>query len=403
MCTENASSRSQARTAVIQMQIGIDGCCWTHRRGYGRFLRELLPALGRADSVHSYHVYLDSSSYPEFDLGPPFIAHQATTQKGVIQSATETSHRSLRDIAAMSRSVRQPLDLFFFPSVYSYFPLLRRIPVLVAIHDTIADRNPRFAFSSKKQEWLWRLKVRAALAQADTIVTVSEHSRRSIAEWFHVPASRIAVIQEAASSVFQPGSYPPPHRPFALYAGGISPNKNLPSLIRSFARTGARLRGAQLILAGDYESDQFKGNYAEVRSLITELDLENDVILTGLVSDSELCRLYNTCTVFVMPSLDEGFGLPAVEAMSCGRAVIVSRGTSLEEVTADAGILVDPQSIEQISDAIDRVFSDEQLRCSLGERALRRANEFSWDQSARQLLGVCEETYARSHGSPVRG
>jgi alpha-1,3-rhamnosyl/mannosyltransferase len=385
------------------MQIGIDGCCWNHGRGYGRFLRELLPALGRADSAHSYHVYLDSSSYPEFDLGPPFTAHEATTQKGVIQSATETSHRSLRDIAAMSRCVRESLDLFFFPSVYSYFPLLRRIPVLVGIHDTIADRNPRFAFSSKKQEWLWRLKVRAALAQADTIVTVSEYSRRSIVEWFQVPAGRVVVIQEAASSVFRPQSYPPPDRPFALYVGGISPNKNLLSLIRAFARTEARLRGAQLILAGDYESDQFRGNYAEVRSLIAELDLKNDVILTGLVSDSELCRLYNTCTVFVMPSLDEGFGLPAVEAMSCGRAVIVSRGNSLEEVIADAGILVDPLSLEQIADAVDRVFSDKELRCSLGERALRRANEFSWDRSARRLLSVFEETYGRTHGCSSGG
>src|SRR5579863_6709185 len=377
------------------MQIGIDGCCWNHGRGFGRFLREVLPALGRAEAAHSYHVYLDSSSYPSFDLGPPFRAHRVATQKGVIESATETNHRSLRDIAAMSRSVREPLDLFFFPSVYSYFPLLRRIPMFVGIHDTIADRNPRFAFSSKKQEWLWRLKVRAALAQADAIVTVSEYSRRSIMEWFQVAASKVVVIQEAASSIFRPGSYPPPRRPFALYVGGISPNKNLPALIRSFAQTGARLRGAQLILAGDYDSDQFKGNYAEVRSLITELGLESDVILTGLVTDSELCRLYNTCTVFVMPSLDEGFGLPVVEAMSCGRAVIVSRGNSLEEVIADAGILVDPQSIEQIADAIDRVFSDEELRCSLGERALGRANEFSWDRSARQLLKVFEEIYAR--------
>ena len=135
---------------------------------------------------------------------------------------------------------------------------------------------------------------------------------------------------------------------------------------------------------------------------LRELDLENDVILTGLVSDSELCRLYNTCTVFVMPSLDEGFGLPAVEATACGRAVIVSRGTSLEEVTADAGILVDPQSVEQIGDAIDRVFSDEELRCSLGERALHQANEFSWDRSARQLLTVFEETCARSAAGPAR-
>ena len=82
----------------------------------------------------------------------------------------------------------------------------------------------------------------------------------------------------------------------------------------------------------------------------------------------------------------------------CGRAVIVSRGNSLEEVIADAGLVVDPRSIEQIADAIDRVFSDEELRCTLGERALRRAKQFSWDQSARQLLKMFVDTYSRSRG-----
>lgn len=378
------------------MRIGIDGGCWNHRRGYGRFMRELLQALGRADPSQRYIVYLDSATYESFDLGTPFETRRVETRQSVTEAATAEGHRSLSDLWAMSRAVTEPLDLFFFPSVYSYFPLLRRIPMVLGIHDTIADRNPGFSFSSKAQEWMWRAKVRTALAQSRTIVTVSKYSKRSIAEWFRVAADRIAVIQEAAAPVFRVRDFPAPDRPFALYAGGISPNKNLAVLVRSFARTAARSNGARLVLAGDYQSDGFKGNYAEIRALIVELSLDQDVIMPGFVSDEELCRLYNTCTVFVMPSLDEGFGLPAVEAMSCGRPVIVSSGNSLEEVAGDAGLVVDPHSVEDLAAAIDRVFSSEELRRSMGDRSLHRANQFSWDHSARQLLEVFEKTVSRS-------
>jgi glycosyltransferase involved in cell wall biosynthesis len=312
----------------------------------------------------------------------------------VAQSATADSHRSLRDLFRMSLAV-EPLDLFFFPSVYSFFPLLRRIPVIVGIHDTIADRNPQFSFSSQKQCWLWRAKVRLALAQADTILTVSQYSKRSITEWFHVPAGRIAVVQEAASPQFYVRDFEPPPRPFALYAGGISPNKNLALLIRAFSRSDARSRGAQLVLAGDYTSDRFKGNYAELKALVAELDVGRQVVFTGFVPDEELCRLYNTCTVFVMPSLDEGFGLSAIEAMSCGRPVIVSYGNSLEELVGDAGLTVNPHNVEELAAAIDRIFSCEDLRRSLAQRAIQRASEFSWGTAARQLLEVFEQTRVR--------
>lgn len=383
------------------MYVGIDGGCWGNQRGYGRFLRELMKALGEAGSSHRYTVYLDSSSYPRFDLKAPFEPRRIATHQGVAESATADSHRSLRDLLRMSLAVRDPLDLFFFPSVYSFFPLLRRIPVIVGIHDTIADRNPQFSFSSQKQSLLWRAKVRLALAQADTILTVSQYSKRSIAEWFRVPAGRIAVVQEAASPQFFPRNFEPPARPFALYAGGLSPNKNLARLIRAFSRSHARALGAQLVLAGDNTSDPFKGNYTELKALVAELDMGGQVVFTGFVPDEELCRLYNTCTVFVMPSLDEGFGLPAIEAMSCGRPVIVSSGNSLQELVGDAGLTVDPYKIEELAAAIDRVFSCEDLRRSLAKRAIKRASEFSWETAARQLLEVFEQTWARCARSPV--
>jgi glycosyltransferase involved in cell wall biosynthesis len=353
-------------------------------------------ALSEIDVSNRYTVYLDASSYPLFDLQEPFVARRVGTSQGVAESATADSHRSVLDLIRMGLAVREPLDLFFFPSVYSYFPLLRRIPVIVGIHDTIADRNPQFSFSSKQQELLWRVKVRLALAQADTILTVSQFSKRSLAEWFHVPAERIAVMLEAASPQFHRKDFEPPPRPFALYVGGISPNKNLAMLIQAFARCGARRQGAQLLLVGDYLSDGFKGNYAELQALVAQLEVGSQVVFAGFVPDEELCQLYNTCTVFVMPSLDEGFGLPAIEAMACGRAVIVSSGNSLEEVVGDAGLIVDPHDREGLTAAMDRVFFGEELRQSLGERAIQRAREFSWEAAARQLLAIFEQTRERA-------
>jgi glycosyltransferase involved in cell wall biosynthesis len=377
------------------LRIGIDGTCWGNRRGYGRFLRELLPALGAASSDHTYSVYLDRAACSIFDLGHPFYPRPVATSTGIGDAATDNGNRSLLDILRMTLAVREPLDLFFFPTVYSFFPVLRRMPVIVGIHDTIADRSPQFSFSSRKADLFWRAKVRLAIAQARTIVTVSEYSRRAIAEWFRIPADQIRVIQEAASPRFARCDFPAPSRPFALYVGGISPNKNLARLIRAFCRTSARAAGARLVLVGDYSSDGFKGNYSELRTLVGELGVEADVEFTGFIPDEDLTRLYNTCTVFVMPSLDEGFGLPAIEAMACGRPVVVSRGNSLEEITAGAGLTVDPLDVEQLGAAIDRVFEFPELRKALGEGAVIRAAQFSWDTAARQLLKIFEATQPR--------
>lgn len=374
------------------MKVGIDGACWDNQRGYGRFLRELLTALGEAGAGHQYIVYLDPPSYAAFDLQGPFEPRLVGTRQSVAEAATAEGARSPLDLLKMSMAVSDPLDLFFFPSVFSYFPLLRRVPMLLGIHDTIADRNPQFSFQSRQQEWLWRAKVKLAIAQSTRILTVSQYSRRSIADWFHLPLERISVIQEAASARFTRTCYPPPSTPFVLYVGGISPNKNLARLIQAFAITQARARGAQLVMVGDYQKDGFKSNYQELAQLVERLGLSGQAVFTGFVSDEELSRLYNTCTVFAMPSLDEGFGLPAIEAMSCGRVAVVSSGNSLEEVVADAGVVVDPESVDAIAAGIDRVFADPGLQASLGDRAVSRSLEFSWQTSAQQLLAVFEET-----------
>jgi glycosyltransferase involved in cell wall biosynthesis len=382
------------------MHIGIDGGCWNNRRGYGRFFRELLTALAKNDGRNRYTIFLDRSSYESFPGQEQFRPRLVETSRSVSDAATADSRRSLTDLFRMGWAVSQEdLDLFFFPSVYSYFPLLRPVPAIIGIHDTIADRNPHFAFQSKRQELAWRCKVRLALVQARTVLTVSEYSKRCVQQWLKVPANRIRVVYEAASPRFHRDANSPPGPPYILYVGGISPNKNLSTLIRAFAHLEARARGTSLILVGDYESDGFKTCYSELKTLVGDLMLEDQIRFTGFIPDEELCRLYNGASLFVLPSFDEGFGLPAIEAMACGLATIVSTGNALEEVVGDTGISVDPHDEAALAGEMDRLLRNPQLRQNLGEKAARRAAEFSWDSTALQLLRVFEDARGGNHGA----
>jgi glycosyltransferase involved in cell wall biosynthesis len=204
-------------------------------------------------------------------------------------------------------------------------------------------------------------------------------------------------VYEAASPNFRRIEYLP-SEPYILYAGGISPNKNLATLVRAFARVRAAHSAFRLILAGDYQSDGFKSSHAQLRALIEALGLRRQVVFTGFVPDDELCCLYNGARVFVMPSLDEGFGLPALEAMACGTPVIVSSGNALEEIAGGAALLVDPREEGALAAAISSVIEDPLFAAELSRRSLERASQFSWSQTARQLLDIFRQA-ARPAGS----
>lgn len=374
------------------MHIGIDGGCWNNRRGYGRFLRELLTALARNDRRNDYTLFLDCEGSQTFEGSDTFRVRGVETQQGVNLAATANARRSTADVLRMSKAVaREKLDLFFFPSVFSYFPLLRRIPMIVGIHDTIAERNARLTFDSRRQELFWRMKVRLALLQASAILTVSEYSKRCVQQWLHVRADRIWVLYEAASPCFVPDGEAVNKEKYILYVGGISPTKNLPLLIRAFAHSMAR-RSHKLVLVGDYIKDGFKSCYAELSALIETLGLRDDVTFTGFVPDDELGRLYRGATVLVMPSLDEGFGLPAMEAMACGTPTIVSAGNAMEEIVADAGCCIKGSDARSWAEQIDRIVKDPPLACELRKRGLQRARQFSWDRTACGLLDIFEDT-----------
>jgi glycosyltransferase involved in cell wall biosynthesis len=365
------------------MRILIDGGCWTNGRGYGRFTRELLGALALAPR-HDYIVLVEQHARPQFSL--PFPAVFVETTRPTDHAATSAGRRTLRDLLAFSgAALRISPDAVFFPSVYSYFPLIRPLPAIVGIHDTMADRFPQFAFDSRAQQRFWRWKVRLALWQCRDVLTVSQYSSTTITSYWGIPSQRIHVIPEGPAAIFR--SLGMERRNMVLAVGGISPNKNLGTLIRAFAKVRA---GAELVIAGDYESDGFKTCYGE----LAELAKDRPVRFTGRITDQELCSLYNEASVLAFPSIEEGFGLPAVEAMACGLPVVAHHGHALAEVAGDAALLVNATDEQELAGAVNRLLEDPSLAESLSARGRERvANRYSWERSAAALQDIFESIW----------
>ena len=238
-----------------------------------------------------------------------------------------------------------------------------------------------------------------ARRQADDILTVSTNARARIAAAFGIPESSIDMVGEGPSDIFRPirdlravnsmlDRYRlPAAAPLVLYVGGISPHKNLDGLLQAFARLPERMH---LAIAGDHAGDSFYGCYPQLLELRARLGLESRVTFTGFVPDEDLALLYNAATVLALPSFDEGFGLPAVEAMACGLPVLASRSGSLPEVVGTAGVFFDPRDPAEMAAALLRVLEDPELRGELSAEGLRRAALFTWSAAARETVRLFE-------------
>jgi glycosyltransferase involved in cell wall biosynthesis len=391
------------------MKIGVDASCWGNKRGFGRFTRELLEAVLEIDRSNEYLFFID-----EFTSGSETIPARAErivvkTQTSQINAASAGGRRSVKDLLAMSRAVlRHQLDVFFFPAVYSYFPIFNRTKIVVTLHDVIADHNPKLIFPDSKSKLFWKLKQNAAVRQSDLILTVSEYSKKQIVDYFKLPVSRLRVINEAARPVFKvlpkngflSGALARcglrPDEKFLLYVGGISPHKNLDALIKAFERIAADpdFSHIKLVLVGDYKDDPFFSAYPSLKRQIAALGLEEKVIFTGFVPDEDLVCLYNAATLLVFPSLEEGFGLPAMEAMACGTPVAASNSSSLPEVLGPAGRFFNPRDAEEMASVIGKILGDEKERDAMKRTGLARSEQFVWKKAASDLLGIFGELYA---------
>ena len=374
------------------MRIAFDGTTLTPgRTGVGYYTEHLLQHLanevaGTGDEI----VVVSNKAIDTQSPLPPHVrvhpGHQFPIRIGWMQMrAGAALHAVHPDIAHFTNGM---------------IPLGSPVPTIVTVHDMSLRLYPRC--HPLRRLLLNRPLMRVAIRNAAAIVTVSQSARRDLLKLHGVSPDRVSVVHEAASPAFRPikdrallahirarYSLPPS---FMLYVGTIEPRKNLLRLMTAFA--AARKAGIpqQLVCVGPYG-----GASRDLSGHIEQLGIRDAVRFTGYLPFEDLPAIYNLADFFAFPSLYEGFGLPVVEAMASGLPVMTSNTSSLGEIAGDAAETIDPTDAGAMTDAIRRLAMDVELRRDRSERGLKRARDFSWTQTAREMLAV----YHRAAGVTV--
>ncbi|MDR7472089.1 MAG: glycosyltransferase family 1 protein [Armatimonadota bacterium] len=270
---------------------------------------------------------------------------------------------------------RRP-GVFFSPGYNA--PLRSPVPFVFTIHDLIHIRFPGETTAAKRA--YYRIFVRRAALRAACVLTVSEFSRQEIVAWTGVDATRVVLAPPAASAAFAPeGGRREPGYPYLLYVGNRKPHKNLRRCFQAIAQASLP-RTMRLVMSGAADA----ATVAQARLA----GIAERLVFTGWVDDPTLAAWYRGATALVIPSLYEGFGLPALEAMASGTPVVASRTAALPEVVGDAAVMVDPLDVGSIAQGIERVVHGSDLREQLRQRGLARAALFDWNPTAGRIWEI---------------
>ncbi len=391
------------------MRIGIDACCWANNRGYGRFTRELLRALVAQAPEDEFVCFVDPALARRFDLrGSNVRVVEVEQRTAPTDAATSNGHRSLPDMLRFTRAVaREPLDVFFSPSVYTYFPLPPGLPALVTVHDAIAERFPQLTLPTPQARLFWRSKVRLAIWQSRLVLTVSDYSSLELQRVLKVPRNRLRVSLEAPAAAYRPShdtdvaaaaaraGLPAGARWF-IYVGGFNPHKRVDLLVRAHGQLARQIeQPPHLVLVGAPDRDGFHKDVDSIRSEIERAGTNELVHWPGFLPDEELRHLHSGALALVLPSESEGFGLPAVEAAACGTAVIATTESPLPQILAGGGLFVDPGNADAIASAMMRIATDEPARVIMAATARDRASRLDWQRSAAATLSALREAAGR--------
>ena len=378
------------------MLIGLDAIPLTEpRAGVGHYTYELARALAHASPGDEFELVYPSS-YPAVDIEgrerfPPNL-------KGARVSVGALGRRWWS--AGLPRYAGRRGFSLFHGTNYEV-PLWGRTTRVLTVHDLSLFTHPE----THEQRRVWRARRRLPLMTraAAAVVTPTEAVRGELCEWLRVPPSKVFAVHEAARECFTPmegGEATDLLRElgvgggdFLLAVGTIEPRKNLATLVSAFEEV-LRERpasGLRLVVAGG--RGWLSGPLFES---IERSPARGRVVLTGYVSDEQLRALYSACAAFVYPSLYEGFGLPPLEAMSCGAPVVAGRTPAVAEVSGGAARLFDPLDHGQLARALLELLEDDAARRALTEAGLRRAAHFSWERTARATLDVYAEALRRS-------
>jgi len=355
--------------------------------GVGTYIRNVVRTLGRLDHENEYFLIGSPARVEEIGALPPNF-------HSVPLTAPERSLQGYREFRMALK--RLECDLVHVPNLFSV-PRALPCPYVMTVHDMLEHMA-----RAREQNGFWRSLhfqlTRHVLRGATRIFAVSNFTKTEIEKLFEIPADRIEVVYNAIDERFLHGHASAADReliaqryqvtyPFLLYAGRISPHKNVVRMIEAFSALKTALERDQiypdlkLIIIGD----DLSGN-PDLRRTVVRSGVQHDVRFLGFVPIEVLRIFYDEAKIFVFPSLYEGFGLPPLEAMAHGTPVVTSNVSSLPEVVGGAAVLVNPENVFEIMRALHRVLTDQALRDRLKERGYQQAAKFSWETSVRRIL-----------------
>jgi len=355
--------------------------------GVGTYIRNVVRTLGRLDHESEYLLIGTPARAQEIGALPPNFHFVPLT-------AQERSLQGYREFRMALK--RLECDLVHVPNLFSV-PRGLPCPYVMTVHDLLEHMA-----RAREQNGFWRSLhfqlTRRVLRGATRIFAVSNFTKTEIEKLFEIPADRIEVVYNAIDERFLHGHASAADReliaqryqvtyPFLLYAGRISPHKNVVRMIEAFSALKTALERDQiypdlkLIIIGD----DLSGN-PDLRRTVVRSGVQHDVRFLGFVPIEVLRIFYDEAKIFVFPSLYEGFGLPPLEAMAHGTPVVTSNVSSLPEVVGGAAVLVNPENVFEIMRALHRVLTDQALRDRLKERGYQQAAKFSWETSVRRIL-----------------
>lgn len=382
------------------MRIGLDARFLTHPQpgGYKTYISHLAPALARVDGENEYVLYTDRPAEAHL-----FAGTENFRLRPLPGTAPLVGVPFREQFLLPLGMARDGVSMMHFPSTTA--PLLANCPFVITVHDMIWHSSPPFSRTSPRRMAMWlytRTLPLLVIRRAGAILTISQAAKEEIVRHLGIEAENVHVVYLAASPLYQAEHDVGDKRrirrrfgldaPFILAIGSADPRKNVSRLIKAYTSLGNDLQ-RRYALAIVWTHSLLQSRAA---ALVEELGVQDRVHFLQGVSDEDLARLYRSATLFVFPSLYEGFGLPPLEAMACGTPVVAGDNSSIPEAVGDAAVRVDSRDVEALASAMARVLADSELRGELRARGLAHARTFSWDRCARETLDVYRSVGGRA-------
>ncbi len=370
------------------MRVGINSLQVRGKKsGVGQYIYCLFEALVPMAPEESFINYVNRYNKHNYDYNHP----NYTTRVWGSQHRVKTI-RLLNEYLRFPRQLtRDSLTFLHAPS--NLLPIRKVCPYLVTIHDMSYFVNTERYTRAKVL--YWKMMTKRTLQLADFVISVSQYSKDDILRFFDYPEDRIVVVHSAPHEMFRPlrddllietflQKYKLKNRRYILNIGTLEPGKNQVRLVKAFHALPLSVReNLKLVIVGD------KGwLYEDIFSTIEKLGLRDDVIIAGHVNDNDLICFYNCAEMLAYPSLNEGFGMPVLEAMACDLPVIIADTSALPEIAGDAALRVEPHDIAGMAEAMESVLTDSECKNMLINKGRQRAKKFSWKKTARKTLEV---------------